>query len=480
MYFSTLLCFFHSFQEKINFNTKMEIIPFNKPIYLKAHTGNNLQNHYGSALCQSKNTGSWEQLIILQTNDGKVVIQSVLNGNNLQVQPNGACAFANKNMLLWEKFEVEGDDSALYFISCHTGNVLQCNNCGIVSCLNQNRLSWEAWKILCTANTSATTSLIENKATVAAKVGGATAGAITGVSVCSATIAGLGFTSGGIAAGSTAASMMAAEAVAAGGGVAAGSTVATLQSIGALGIMGGGGLGFLLIASSAIVFGTLGASIALGISKIVSKQSSDELIKKCGVRHGRWMVITEEGIGNLINYTFQTEEQAWEFFHKHWCFIARIIFDPCANELSSAGWNGLALPTIRNYVKTFISTSSGRAVTGEFSPRDVLALYSTKERRFVCMWGEYVGAGDFGKTPDSKTSPHEEFTVVDAGNGEIALHCKSQNRFLRVFGNDVDSKGGEKSPSELPADWDSERFTVIDAGNGNFVLFLSLFHSVLQ
>jgi len=367
----------------------MDIIPFNTPICLQAHTGNNLQNCFSFARCQNKNTDEWERLRIIKTDDNKVVIQSLLNGNNLQVQPNGSCMFANKNMLLWEKFEVEYNDTRniVYFISCHTGNVLQCNeDSGTVSCCNKNRLLWEEWSIIRLPNVISKGESFRNEIAC-----GSIAGAVTGYSACSAAISGLGFTTGGIAAGSTAAAMMAAEAVAAGGGVAAGGTVATLQSIGALGIMGGGGAGLVLFGLSAGVVGALGAGLAYGVKKLMKDKD-----KAC--------------------------------------------------------------------------TSSGEVVTHIVSPGDIVSLYSTTEKRFIAMGGDYVGAGALGKTPDSKPSHSEVFTVVDAGGQEIAFHCFVWNRFLRLCGEDVDNKGGEKVETELPSEWDSERFTLVDAGDGKIFL----------
>jgi len=465
---------------------KMDIIPFDSIISLQAHTGNNLQNCNREPRCLAdKKKDSGEKLRIVRTDDGKVVIQSVLDGNNLQVQPSGRCIFANKNMLLWEKFDVEADSSGnfIHFISCHTGNVLQCNEySGIVSCSNKNRLSWETWKIIIlpinTADSLSTRKSKSTASTIAAVTGG-TAGAVAGASACSATISGLGFTSTGIAAGSTAAAMMSAEAIAAGGGVAAGGAVATLQSIGVLGIFGGGGLGFLLFASSAVIVGGLGAGLAYGLSQRCGQAATESAltstgVRKNGLKYNKWIVVAEEGIGNILCYTFSTEEDALALFRNHG-IIARILLDPFGIEVTSAGWNRFALNSIRNYVKNSISKMSGGIVTSAYSPGDVVRLYSITERRFVYMWGDYVGAGDLGKTPNSKNMSLEEFTVVDAGQEEIAFHCNAQNRFLRLFAEDVDGKGGEKALTELPVEWGSERFSLVDAGNGKLVLMFCVF-----
>mmetsp|Transcript_9723 Transcript_9723/g.14620 ORF Transcript_9723/g.14620 Transcript_9723/m.14620 type:complete len:229 (-) Transcript_9723:24-710(-) len=126
-------------------------IPLNTPICLKAHTGNNLQNSLisGKGHCKNQNTQAREQVVLIQTDDKKIIIQSRWNGRNLQVKESGLCVFANHNQELWEKFDVESDkDGNIYFISCHTGNVMQCDWNGYAQCLNENRLAWKAWEII--------------------------------------------------------------------------------------------------------------------------------------------------------------------------------------------------------------------------------------------------------------------------------------------------------------------------------------------
>jgi hypothetical protein len=53
-------------------------IPLNTPICLKAHTGNNLQNEFfwRTARCRNQNTLAWEQMVLLKTDDDKMIIQS--------------------------------------------------------------------------------------------------------------------------------------------------------------------------------------------------------------------------------------------------------------------------------------------------------------------------------------------------------------------------------------------------------------------
>jgi hypothetical protein len=126
-------------------------IPLNTPICLKAHTGNNLQNEFiwRRGRCDNQNTQAWEQMVLIESADNKIIIQSRWNGRNLQVQESGQCVFANHNQGLWEKFDVESDENGkIYFISCHTGNVMQCDEHGFARCVNQIRDESKVWDIV--------------------------------------------------------------------------------------------------------------------------------------------------------------------------------------------------------------------------------------------------------------------------------------------------------------------------------------------
>ena len=136
-------------------------LPLNVPVVLRAHTGNNIQNGrhallwwQKNAFCHNKNKESWEQMIILKTEDGKYIIQSRWDDTNLQVHPNGHVQFENKNQLLWEKFDVESDGKRFYFISCHTGKTLQCTAEGYCWCANNNRKKWESFEVVLVDNPS--------------------------------------------------------------------------------------------------------------------------------------------------------------------------------------------------------------------------------------------------------------------------------------------------------------------------------------
>ena len=56
----------------------------------------------------------------------------------------------------------------------------------------------------------------------------------------------------------------------------------------------------------------------------------------------------------------------------------------------------------------------------------------------------------------------ERFTLIDAGDGLVALHSRSHNRFLRLDGQlSVNAKGGLRDKNSLPDCWESERFRVL-------------------
>ncbi|CAE7450642.1 unnamed protein product [Symbiodinium sp. CCMP2592] len=63
----------------------------------------------------------------------------------------------------------------------------------------------------------------------------------------------------------------------------------------------------------------------------------------------------------------------------------------------------------------------------------------------------------------------ERFTVVDAGNGKIALHNTFHNRFVLMSSTGMDTSGF-RAADELPSDAIWERFTVVDAGDGSIAL----------
>jgi len=72
--------------------------------------------------------------------------------------------------------------------------------------------------------------------------------------------------------------------------------------------------------------------------------------KSPGFACGHWMVVTEEGAGNVVFYPFASEVEASRFYESLFSSRPRILFDPAANELRTGGWNPFALSTIRTRV----------------------------------------------------------------------------------------------------------------------------------
>ena len=61
---------------------------------------------------------------------------------------------------------------------------------------------------------------------------------------------------------------------------------------------------------------------------------------------------------------------------------------------------------------------------------------------------------------------YQRFTVVDAGNGQVAFHNARHNRFVKMTDTAPLMSSPDKAAHELPDNWDSERFALVDAGGG--------------
>ena len=300
-------------------------------------------------------------------------------------------------------------------------------------------------------------------------VAGAVVGGATAAPIAVAGVQAIGFGASGIASASTAAAIMSAEAIAAGGGVAAGGTTATLQSVGAtasLGALGAGSVAIIAFTGAIAGASLLGGAAYLTYKFTAHKPDGQEPEQTEGMKLGKWMVMTEEGINNVRFYRFETQDLAWRYFNDAW--NSRIILNEHGEEQAAAGWNGAAIGNCRMQ----IGVSPHNSATG-FCPLwleagKVIALHNAKHNRFIRMMGEAVdskgGPKDLHDLPAEWGS--ERFTLVNAGNGEFALHSAVHNRFVRMVEDAVDAKGGTKAVDELPASWDAERFTIVDAGNG--------------
>jgi len=316
-----------------------------------------------------------------------------------------------------------------------------------------------------------------NGAVAAAVVGGvAVGGAVGGAAAVPVVVTGvhfIGFGTGGIGASTWAASIMSAEAIAGGGGVAAGGWTATLQSIGATGALSAGA------GSAVIAVGALAGAASTGlvagyfVYKLITHKPDGQTPEKTeGTEQGRWMVVTEEGWGNVVFYLFNSEEEATRYFDG--MFIrARALLDPFGRGLRSAGL-GRTMPTIRAHYRHSPHNSKVGFAPAWLTDGCVIVLHSPAHNRFIRMDGEQVNAQggqmDFEDIPNDWRA--ERFTVVAAGNGEFAFHSTHENRFLRLMG-DEDGGGGIQDADALPEDWGSERFVVVDAGDGLIALHSS-------
>lgn len=109
-----------------------------------------------------------------------------------------------------------------------------------------------------------------------------------------------------------------------------------------------------------------------------------------------------------------------------------------------------------------------------FEPGTMVALYSKKHRRYIKVSNRRRGR-DLGSTGKmnardlKKTWDREYFTVVDAGNGEVAFHNPRFNRFIRMQSKTNMDMSGDRAT--LPGGWKSERFTPVNAGKGEIALY---------
>ena len=336
-----------------------------------------------------------------------------------------------------------------------------------------------------------------DKATGAIAAGtGAVVGGAGAVAAVPAVVTSMGFGSGGIAAGSTAAVMMSEAAIASGGGVAARSTVATLQSIGAAGLSAGPAACVAVAgaAAGAVLLGGLGFSLHKAVHDAYAPSPKrfeyPELISTPraveGAQRGKWMVLTEEGWGNVVFYMCESEAQAYRFFYNLRVSRPKVLFDPSGEEKESGGWNQYALPTIRSqygnsnrFVRAWgdsVDSGGGPMRLADLPPEweserftvvdaggGEIALYNATHRRFVRM--DQHGKVDGGGGPKAQHELGkwclERFTVVDAGEGRVALHGRTANRFVRMHGPHVDGGGGRRDRGSLPPAWEWERFAIL-------------------
>lgn len=95
-----------------------------------------------------------------------------------------------------------------------------------------------------------------------------------------------------------------------------------------------------------------------------------------------------------------------------------------------------------------------------------IALHSRSHNRFARMnsRGAMVGSPSQFAHKLSRKWTWERFTVVSAGNGEIALHNKVHNRFVRMTRNAKIGVSPRKPAQFLPKSWTWERFRIVQSG----------------
>ncbi|CAE7217297.1 unnamed protein product [Symbiodinium sp. CCMP2592] len=115
-------------------------------------------------------------------------------------------------------------------------------------------------------------------------------------------------------------------------------------------------------------------------------------------------------------------------------------------------------------------------------PGNQIALKSKLHQRYVRMSPTGVDSQTQDTNQDADDLTWERFTVVDAGNGLIALHCTAHNRFVRMTDSKVDASP-VRAISDLTADQLWERFRVVELAKNQIALhspahnrFLSVSH----
>ena len=136
-----------------------------------------------------------------------------------------------------------------------------------------------------------------------------------------------------------------------------------------------------------------------------------------------------------------------------------------------------------------LAPSESTSEVPQLIPGSAIALYNTYEKRFLRMNDRDMEASPTWDDP-TKPIPYdwswERFTVVDAGNGQIAWHNSKFNRFVRMSPGGMDASAN-KAANLLPAEWAWERFTPVNVGQGEIALhnsaqnrYISLFDGVVD
>ena len=146
----------------------------------------------------------------------------------------------------------------------------------------------------------------------------------------------------------------------------------------------------------------------------------------------------------------------------------------------SKGSRGKAEEALSDFSEKDVGRVEKHAFPGGIVPGTMVAIYSRAWKRFIKLRDN--GVVQSSPVVHSSVMPDswawERFTVVDAGNGKIALHSCYNNRFLQM-GAHAPTGSGHHS-AHIPESMTYEMFTVVDGGNGEVALYSEAFQKFLR
>jgi hypothetical protein len=215
-----------------NVEPEKDIIPpdlLNTPVYLQAQNGRLLQRevHSERACCASAITGDYKVMELLPGELNTVMIRSVYNDQNLQVEQSGDCTFPNNVQKMSTVFMTLPADpehrNKVYLVDCLTKIVLECDSKGYVQCIDEDLHERKIWTIIPSETSPVATSYLSTPVVVLACAAagvaavpalGLTAGALvpTAMSTFGTVVPGVGTIHASLAAGGVAATLQASSA----------------------------------------------------------------------------------------------------------------------------------------------------------------------------------------------------------------------------------------------------------------------------
>ncbi|CAE7244003.1 unnamed protein product [Symbiodinium sp. CCMP2592] len=146
----------------------------------------------------------------------------------------------------------------------------------------------------------------------------------------------------------------------------------------------------------------------------------------------------------------------------------------------SKGSRGKAEEALSDFSEKDVGKVEKHAFPGGIVPGTMVAIYSRAWRRFIKLRDN--GVVESSPVVSSAVMPEawgwERFTVVDAGNGQIALHSCYNNRFVQMGAHAP--KGSGHHSARIPDSMTYEKFTVVDGGNGEVALYSEAFEKFLR